>query len=117
MVDFPSTEQGILDLTTTVCNRMSGSAVFVNPPIELNVLRGMNLDAKTESDRYLDLRGQTENCTKAKVAKLDTLESNLKSLLGWAEQKANYDDTELRHLIAGLTAGTSTISALGILIS
>ena len=96
MAEFPKTESNVLTFTDTLCDRLSGSAVFVNPPVSIAQLRDMRTNVQTEVARVVELKGEAEQATEQKKTHLGTLETNLKEVLSWAEVLVSFDDAELK---------------------
>ena len=95
-MEFPKTESNVLTFTGVLCDRLSGSAVFVDPPVNISDLRSKSTSVQTEMGRMADLKGQTEQVTEQKNGYLQGLSEDLKSVLSWAEVLADWDDALLK---------------------
>ena len=98
MSKFPYKEDSILALCKNIEGGMSGSQVFVGPPLSVDSLRQFRTNAETARVVQNDLLSQVQTQQGVKTTCIDTLTAAMREILNWAEDKVDDDDAALQQI-------------------
>ncbi len=103
-MEFPRTEPTIVALATTLKNGLPSDPIFANPPVTPVQLATAEAEFGTASSFADQKKAESEEATRVKSSKFETMTGLMKTVLDWALKIPNITEAQLKKIGWGFAA-------------